>query len=105
MNQVIKERWIRALRSGRYKQSQGRLYDGEGFCCLGVLEYAVFGLDPIFDKARQEFFLNGDAYTLVRSRRREICITDITIGKLVAMNDGGRDFEDIAEALDLDRRI
>lgn len=37
MNPEVKTRWIEALRSGRYKQTHGRLYDGEGFCCLGVL--------------------------------------------------------------------
>ena len=42
MNQKIKARWLKALRSGRYKQAKGRLRverePGEyGFCCLGVL--------------------------------------------------------------------
>lgn len=30
-------KWIAALRSGKYKQTRGRLQDGDGFCCLGVL--------------------------------------------------------------------
>lgn len=37
MNQDIKERWVAALRSGDYKQTQERLRDANGFCCLGVL--------------------------------------------------------------------
>lgn len=37
MNQRIKESWMEALRSGEYPQTQGRLRDGNGFCCLGVL--------------------------------------------------------------------
>lgn len=28
---------MEALRSGEYPQTQGRLRDGNGFCCLGVL--------------------------------------------------------------------
>jgi predicted nucleotidyltransferase len=37
MDPVIKEKWINALRSGEYKQGKGCLYNGESFCCLGVL--------------------------------------------------------------------
>lgn len=32
----FKAKWVAALRSGDYKQAQGRLYTGEGYCCLGV---------------------------------------------------------------------
>ena len=37
MNAQIKAAWIAALRSGEYKQGQGRLRFGDEFCCLGVL--------------------------------------------------------------------
>lgn len=37
MNQAIKERWIEALRSGEYQQTQARLRRNQGYCCLGVL--------------------------------------------------------------------
>lgn len=37
MNKDIKAKWLRALRSGRYRQTKNRLTDGKGFCCLGVL--------------------------------------------------------------------
>lgn len=37
MNKEVRERWITALTSGEYKQAQGALRKGEGFCCLGVL--------------------------------------------------------------------
>jgi hypothetical protein len=37
MNEQIKQRWIEALRSGEYEQTQGRLRDETGYCCLGVL--------------------------------------------------------------------
>ena len=35
MDAAVKERWIAAL--AEYKQGRGKLYDGERFCCLGVL--------------------------------------------------------------------
>lgn len=37
MDQVIKQRWLTALRSGEYPQITGVLHNDEGFCCLGVL--------------------------------------------------------------------
>lgn len=36
MNADIRARWLAALRSGEYRQGQGRLRDGNAFCCLGV---------------------------------------------------------------------
>ena len=37
MNERIKEKWLKALRSGKYKQGKGELREGGKFCCLGVL--------------------------------------------------------------------
>ncbi len=37
MNQRIKEAWIKALRSGDYKQGRETLNCNGEFCCLGVL--------------------------------------------------------------------
>lgn len=41
MDQQVKEKWIKALRSGEYKQGVGslrRIVEGEHrYCCLGVL--------------------------------------------------------------------
>lgn len=28
--------WVKALRSGEYKQAKGRLKEGDAYCCLGV---------------------------------------------------------------------
>ena len=33
----VKEKWLAALRSGNYKQTQNRLKRNDTFCCLGVL--------------------------------------------------------------------
>ena len=33
----FKRKWVAALRSGKYKQTVLHLYDGVGFCCLGVM--------------------------------------------------------------------
>lgn len=37
MKKSVKKRWVKALRSGEYKQCRSGMHDGEGFCCLGVL--------------------------------------------------------------------
>lgn len=37
MKEDIKKIWVDALRSGEYAQGDGRLYNGEDYCCLGVL--------------------------------------------------------------------
>lgn len=37
MRKAVKEKWLKALRSGGYKQTQGCLKDENGYCCLGVL--------------------------------------------------------------------
>jgi hypothetical protein len=42
MNKWVKRKWVRALRSGEYKQVQGLLFDDQegkviGYCCLAVV--------------------------------------------------------------------
>jgi hypothetical protein len=38
MKPEIKKLWLKALRSGKYRQTKEKLSDGKGrFCCLGVL--------------------------------------------------------------------
>ena len=37
--------WVKALRSGEYEQCRARLFNGMGYCCLGVL-CKVAGLEP-----------------------------------------------------------
>lgn len=38
-----KAKWLKALRSGDYQQAQNTLFDGKGYCCLGVLQKACDG--------------------------------------------------------------
>ena len=37
MDKPLVERWVAALRSGKYSQTTGALGDAKGYCCLGVL--------------------------------------------------------------------
>jgi hypothetical protein len=43
MDVEIGRKWVAALRSGEYPQTTDVLYDGCGYCCLGVLA-CVIGL-------------------------------------------------------------
>jgi hypothetical protein len=43
MNSDVKRKWAAALRSGKYKQRTGMLYDGECHCALGVLDISELG--------------------------------------------------------------
>lgn len=36
MNKQNITKWVKALRSGEYKQTRGMLQNNKGFCCLGV---------------------------------------------------------------------
>ena len=44
MKAEFKKKWIKALRSGKYRRAQGQLRKGRGFCCLGVLCH-INGID------------------------------------------------------------
>lgn len=37
MRKSVKDKWVAALKSGKYKHARGCLNDGSGYCCLGVL--------------------------------------------------------------------
>ena len=37
MNPEVKQKWIGALRSGKYEQGSEKLRSVSGYCCLGVL--------------------------------------------------------------------
>lgn len=45
MPKNLLKRWLKALRSGEYKQASGTLYNTKtgGFCCLGVLQHVASG--------------------------------------------------------------
>lgn len=88
MNKRLKARWIKALRSGKYAQTDGQLcntrQDGsQSFCCLGVLRE----IEP----------------TAVRQRHGMELLEEETCGmhqsvqeKLARYNDDGKSFKWIA---------
>lgn len=56
MESTIKQKWVKALRSGKYKQGRGMLRNNDNeFCCLGVL-------CDLFDQSRWIKRENGYSY-------------------------------------------
>jgi hypothetical protein len=113
MNPIIKEKWVKALRSGEYKQGKGILRAGEAsFCCLGVLcdlygrdtgeewkgggcedddceEYAMSGATALLPVDVQDWAGLGDEDPLVKEHT------------LSEWNDSqGRDFAAIADLIE-----
>lgn len=41
MDPNVKTLWLKALRSGNYKQGYMKLRSGDRFCCLGVLRHEL----------------------------------------------------------------
>ena len=88
-----KNKWVEALRSGKYKQTFGGLRNqdagGYRYCCLGVLEQVcpANGVEPNF--------FSSDAYR--RLGKVELDAYDLVSRKLWMMNDKGRmSFSEIA---------
>lgn len=118
MNADVKARWVNALRSGEYQQTQGslrRLLPDEGsppgFCCLGVL----------CDLAEQEGLVTSapinDGFVLAygATRFKESAFLPTAVMEwagllddspatydttLVSLNDGGSTFEEIAQVIE-----
>jgi len=53
MNKDVADLWIKALRSGNYKQTESKLERNGNFCCLGVL-------CKVAQENNVEVLMNGD---------------------------------------------
>lgn len=60
--------WLEALESGQYEQCEGKLYDGTGYCCLGVAERIRDPNSSKLNPERPSFTLDDEgvnAYSLI----------------------------------------
>ena len=92
----FKQKWVKALRSGEYKQGNGNLYksDENCFCCLGVAcLIAGESLDALdFEELiSPELFQNNNIPEYLKCDYLE---KDSPVRKLVDMNDGANEFKD-----------
>ena len=86
MDKAIKEKWIKALRSGRYKQGIQQLYNPstKGYCCLGVLaKIQGAKLEQLAESMFLEYELKVYACD-IRPKSQRV---------LSRMNDGGGPYE------------
>lgn len=94
----IKDRWVKALRSGEYTQGADCLYSDNGgqknYCCLGVLGKLCGLSDTVIDdKPLPVNLLSSDmkAYPpLLRQESTDEKGKDTIVGKLASMNDSGK---------------
>jgi len=109
MNQDVKKRWIKALRSGKYRRGEGRLcttHKGRSrFCCLGVLAHEE--LDGEWQES-DEVYEGTKVWDLFyKGERDDASLPEIVLietglsidhsSTLVHMNDEGESFRRIAD--------
>ena len=122
MNPEIRERWVKALLSGRYQQGYGALCaireDGSrGYCCLGVLEdlavqdgitteegargsHVRYGPSGELGVLENEVSAWAGIENLSRNPMVMVRMPDGQVLRALAdLNDGGKDFAFIAAAI------
>jgi hypothetical protein len=105
-------KWIEALRSGKYAQTHGRLQRASGgYCCLGVAcDISKLGEWVKVDNVSKSY-VNGDesessvlpqavAEWLGISSSDGYFQVDDRLSSLLAMNDMGHSFEEIAATIE-----
>jgi hypothetical protein len=112
MNPEIKAKWVEALRSGKYSQTQHVLRNENGMCCLGVLAdivdpegWARDGEDwehhkcidlPAADFCEQVGLpVPHNPYDYLDEKMPVVITT-----RLAGMNDSGQTFAEIADVIE-----
>lgn len=103
MNPNIKDKWVEALCSGKYKQGVHTLRNKKDeYCCLGVLcditnpkEWSDSTIMPL-----QYYRMQGEGGQLPTKIMNEVGLTLQDCKTLVNLNDGGRSFSEIADYIE-----
>ena len=104
MKQDVKEKWVAALRSNKYKQGRSRLRNSDDtYCCLGVL-------CDVVDNSKWNLSANGEWYSYsddndgddgwIYSVSKDLLPDDNMQGDLMGMNDHGKSFTEIADYIE-----
>ena len=94
MNPEIKAKWVEALRSGKYRQGQDFLKNGNTFCCLGVLREIIEpGSEELDDRGAQ--YLHPKFCAIAGLEPHKVGKTN-DVYVLAHMNDDGKPFSEIA---------
>jgi hypothetical protein len=103
MDAEIKTKWVKALRSGKYKQGSNYLRRGNDFCCLGVLCDIVEpdAWRPASESDHGVFCHNGGIQILSSEMRERVGgMLPIVTEPLMEMNDSGTPFPEIADYIE-----
>lgn len=103
MDEKIAKRWVKALRSGRYKQGQVHLRVGDKHCCLGVLCRILrvkhnVGPEGMYFYDGNPNLLADSVIAKVRMRSRTGILSSCQT--LAALNDSGKSFAEIADIIE-----
>ena len=108
MKKKLKEKWVAALRSGEYCQTEGSLIDEHGYCCLGVL-CDVAGIPQNEDEDfvdRQGCKLGNlgsspaASVNLIKRGGLNGVLSGGVRQSLAMMNDNGATFDEIADEIE-----
>jgi hypothetical protein len=101
---------IAALRSGEYKQTTRRLFDGSKYCCLGVAcdisELARWNEKSMLDVTYYEYLREQDylperVMEWLNWNNKEGMLTEVLRGiRLAELNDWGFTFNQIADIIE-----
>jgi len=95
------KKWVRALRSGEYEQTQGALMDSfdgnKAYCCLGVacvLRSEELGVDPQTLSVHPERTFDDNGFA------GEWLFPEDVQEDIAALNDSGKTFEELADHIE-----
>ena len=103
MDENIAKRWVKALRSGRYKRGRDHLRVGDKHCCLGVLcrilrvKHDVMPDGTYFYDGSYTFLTNS-VTAKVGMHLAEGALSGVET--LAALNDNGKSFAEIADIIE-----
>jgi len=105
MNKEIKDKWVKALRSGEYKQGRVYLQRDNRFCCLGVLCKVLDVPNIVSDYGNNtmtfDFGKEYSSISLPFEFSKYIGLSTIEESNLIHMNDRLRkDFSQIADYIE-----
>jgi hypothetical protein len=91
MNAELKQKWVEALRSGKYPQGAIYLRSAKDcFCCIGVLvDVSGYQWPPPLNGA---YTFGQECTTLSPAQQEQFGISYDTTCELISMNDGARQF-------------
>lgn len=94
--------WIKALRSGKYKQGKGYLRTNKNeFCCLGVLcDLAAKDGGEQWEYGYLRYIYRYNAAHLPENIKKYLSLSNHDLQNLMEMNDVGDSFEVIANYIE-----